>query len=802
MHSSKIFLRSLFIFLTIFIFSTPALAVGVQGGTLVATVSIKDAKITSQDGNTFNIAFSITNEEGAQNDVQYGVQLFSETPKGNFVVDEKIFDEKLDLPENSSLRKGISYAAPSMLSGTYQLLLVSKNSDGFPFAFYSLGKVTTAKTVKGVQIAPESCTIKTDKNTPGSPLSKMAILGMGAPQAIEISCVATNTDAKAVSVTPVFKTNLRDSFGDSVEVPGSVMEPISFKANEKKTVSLKVPLATKPQTYNTALSFNIAGVDSNSVSFKYLISGPSVTISNLSLDKDYYKRGETAALSLVWLSTAPKTFIEASIESKYGMKCAKTIDREITPSTNEILFPISSACRDPHVSVSIKDDKGTVLDQKDFSIKTSSVEPGNSKTPFIVVVVLALLAVVMFVIRKNKKDQNSSNNITNNILPIIILAGLGSFIPLQSAHAFTYTSGPNNSVVTVVDVVPTTYAPNTDIYLSYLITNNHTSSLPITFKAINDIGLGASNPSHVYIPQPTTFAAGQQTNGGFPIYDNLTFDAPGSAGTYNVTFETGVDTPTAIYVKVETIDNNTWYTGPNYCDSGWNEKGYVDFYHNTTTERASFFSDAAGGIPLDVTGLNLELKQGAYFSTCSGGACQCVSPQTGTANVPVTGTYYEYPGYSTMQEFTQQYGSNSCDTQTVCESLGYMTFDGSNMPVPYYFLPPPPQASISAVPSYIYTGESTTIYWGSSYANSCTSSDFATGGAVSGEVTVSSAGTYSVTCTNGVYNDTKSVTVYDLGPEPIPVYCWSYPGVTIQCAPESICQPDYEHPGFQSCGII
>ncbi len=237
MNLPKIFSRFTFLFLTFFLLSAPVFAVEVapNGGTLVATVNFQDAKITSQQGNTFNIAFSLTNREGVQKDVQYGIQLISETAKGKFVVDEKVFGEKLTLAENSSVRKGISYTAPAMLGGTYQLLLTSKNAAGFPFAFYPLGKVTITQTVKGVQISPDTCQIKTDKNAVATSISSMAILASGA-QTLELNCLVTNTANAVVSATPILQTNLNGSYGETVETTKMDMTHISHCNNGKNNL--------------------------------------------------------------------------------------------------------------------------------------------------------------------------------------------------------------------------------------------------------------------------------------------------------------------------------------------------------------------------------------------------------------------------------------------------------------------------------------------------------------------------------------------------------------------------------------
>ena len=71
-----------------------------------------------------------------------------------------------------------------------------------------------------------------------------------------------------------------------------------------------------------------------------------------------------------------------------------------------------------------------------------------------------------------------------------------------------------------------------------------------------------------------------------------------------------------------------------------------------------------------------------------------------------------------------------------------------------------PTASVSLTLPTIFTGESTTLTWSSTNATSCTGTNFSTGGATSGSITVSPNNTtvYSVTCSgSSAANSTLTV---------------------------------------------
>ncbi len=81
----------------------------------------------------------------------------------------------------------------------------------------------------------------------------------------------------------------------------------------------------------------------------------------------------------------------------------------------------------------------------------------------------------------------------------------------------------------------------------------------------------------------------------------------------------------------------------------------------------------------------------------------------------------------------------------------------------FYISAPAPTASISASPSTVVIGSSSTLTWSSTNATSCTGTNFSTGNATSGSVAVSPASntTYSVSCTGagGTANNSATVTV-------------------------------------------
>lgn len=129
MKKIKIFIG--FIVLFLLAISTQVLAAGTAPATttktppteaiLLATVNIESPKIISQERDIIKISFNLSNREGLQTGVKYGVKLLKEVKNGDkvikYVVNEKIYDESLTLNPNTKTPVEITYEAPTYLSG-------------------------------------------------------------------------------------------------------------------------------------------------------------------------------------------------------------------------------------------------------------------------------------------------------------------------------------------------------------------------------------------------------------------------------------------------------------------------------------------------------------------------------------------------------------------------------------------------------------------------------------------------------------------------------------------------------------
>jgi hypothetical protein len=404
---------------------------------LLATVNISNYKIVSQNDNIFQISFALTNRVGVQTGVKYGIQLVSSTGKNTTIVDEKIYSDSLTLPDDSYISKDIIYEAPKTLSGDYNLFLTSSNESGLTFGIVPLGKVTLKATTQGIEILPSSCFLQVvgEKNEPHYSVTQN--IDITKDETLRLTCDSINSANKILSVTPSFETLIGTSYGAVATQTGGSTEAITFKPNEKKTFSVILPVVSTSQFYNVNFKLTDGSMSSNAISVGYFLhGGPIANIRNLSLDKDNYQKGNIVILSLLYNlnqnylqngrikitdNTPPSFVLKASMVNNKNQECISPINQALVQDLkNPILnIPVYATrdCLDPKVSVSILDDKGNVLDQKDFLVKSTQFLPSmittNKTSQMLIIYLLIGILVVIgiaFYFKNLKKKQNEKTD--------------------------------------------------------------------------------------------------------------------------------------------------------------------------------------------------------------------------------------------------------------------------------------------------------------------------------------------------------------------------------------------------------
>ncbi len=427
----KIFVSILSIFALGIIFCNTASVANAASssseGTIVATVSLNNAKIISNTGRDYQISFDISNRVGAQPQVKYAVRLTRVSAENETSIDEKVYEEILSLGENTTISKTINYSIPASTPvGTYRIWIDSENESGLMLGIAMAGEAQVTESVSNtVEIVPDSCSIVTGA---GEFLLTQGI-SINSTDMPTVKCKVTSSFSSDVTLMPNFVTKNYTSFGSVVsDTVGGSTEGIIIKKGDND-ITLALPKVLKPQGYN--LTFSLISSDkktiSNTISLNYTLTGSGQIgkIQNVIFDKISYKAGETAHLQIFSTQTGTST-IAALVLNDNGDYCSVTSNKEIPHfSVISLSIPITKDCANPKANI-ILSAGGNVLDSKNFRIATSNTTAsmfGVTTGKITLTLILIVFALILGALILKKKHSG----IKGIMVAILVSVGVFSF---------------------------------------------------------------------------------------------------------------------------------------------------------------------------------------------------------------------------------------------------------------------------------------------------------------------------------------------------------------------------------------
>lgn len=396
---------------------------------VVATVNIYNAKIESQNENQFKVSFDIYNRTGCQGGIKYGIQLVKRDP--SYIVDFKLYDETLSLCEEETIHKEVEYVAPSFLKGEYELWVISRKENGLPLGQGLAGKVKLNGSGEYLLIDGASCylTIKED------PKQKYDItygVNIEPTETLLAHCRVKNNFNREIKAIPYFEIRERQEFGPVVLTQKG--NEIIFSPQKEKEVVLEIPKPSKPQAFDAILIFKDESENqiSNFSKFHFVLKGESATLSNLKLDKNFYRAGEEAKVELLWegsadsfplhmrgaTTTLENLKLEFQISDSSGNPCSEPFSlNNLEKEKKMITFsvPITKDCENPKIVSAIKNKEGKILSKEEFSLKSPKIPeekhlPETTKVqkkfpliPVIISLIVIFFLAVLFYLLKKKK---------------------------------------------------------------------------------------------------------------------------------------------------------------------------------------------------------------------------------------------------------------------------------------------------------------------------------------------------------------------------------------------------------------
>ncbi|MFA6077190.1 MAG: DUF2304 domain-containing protein [Candidatus Paceibacterota bacterium] len=435
-------------------------ATSAEAGTssVVATVNIYNARIESQNENTFNISFDLSNREGVQSGIKYSTVL-TKLPS-NEIVDEQVYDETLSLSENETVSKNITYTpSTSLSSGVYTLWIQSKNDRGFSFAMADLGNVTlTSSKSPKVEILSDTCYLTIDNKKPVEKYSLIQGLSINYADVLVATCKVSSTFPATTHYVPTFETYFRSTFGDKAN---QTSDPTNLLAIPKgvSSISVVIPKATQPQSYETKFYLTDSnGLNkSNAVNINYVLKGISGTIQNAVFDKDAYIKGDTARLQIFATFPEGNQKLDVVITDQKGDECGSFTKQDLKNDEPvvDVSVEIEKDCENPIAQVTLSgildgNSGFQTLDSREFQTSLDSESATVAKPGVIILIVAGILLIlaVLFFSYRNKRIIKIS-------VLFLFFIGISIFGDVREAKADTVTYTPDPDVGTFIFTLST-----------------------------------------------------------------------------------------------------------------------------------------------------------------------------------------------------------------------------------------------------------------------------------------------------------------------------------------------------------
>lgn len=383
------------------------------------SVSLRAISVTSQQGHTLHISFDIRDASGTVPSLRYAVIAEVASTTGTYVVDQYVFPDSVILHGHTPVHTNIVYEAPIDLVGSYSLYIQAADSAGSTLARAPIGTVVFATSTAGIAVS-EPCSLYV-KDASGASLKSMLFNGalVKKDQTLTLECLIKNYADATTSFTPQFETRAPTPYGDTVVHSGVETPTQSLGPHALQQLLFALPTVSTPGIYSIAFSLTTGKGDSNTKYIHYVRQGADASIQNVTLDKNYYARGDAAQVGFVWtaavLKSSTSTTIltqtaEITLQDGAGSACADTVKQDATSgSLVTVVVPVAHDCTDPQVTVRTLDSGGSVLTGAFATMTpmTAQIIPLRMMViaGLCVVVLLGVLLVVIVWIRRRARKR-------------------------------------------------------------------------------------------------------------------------------------------------------------------------------------------------------------------------------------------------------------------------------------------------------------------------------------------------------------------------------------------------------------
>ncbi|MEI7426311.1 MAG: hypothetical protein WCK16_05340, partial [Candidatus Moraniibacteriota bacterium] len=439
---------------------------------LIADINFRSQTLGEQEDHKLNIFFSLENNlSQSEAGIRYGVQLREDET----VLDEKVYaDDVLFVEGNSSVQKMISYEAPRYLFGIFEVWLVAKNESGLLLATAKLENTVglNGNTPEYLEINKDDCFLAGEIEKRSYALKQT--INIKPEENLFFGCTVISHFKKQIKLTPTLNTYENSIYSSSLN-KDEKLEEFTIEPGEKKRISLKLEKQKIPQLYEAKMDFfqtDSAVAIVAPVIFHYTVTGESATIQKLDIDKSSYQKGDNMNVNLIWSGSATKVFLSVDVFNQENKKCIDTLTQTLNPNAKRFKLALLTKidCINPMVKISLKNEKGAILTQKEFNFSKDNktlpqkLEPSSNKNIINLALVLLLIIIAggTFWLWKKKKI------IYTSVLFLIMFVLLG--IGVQKTEAATwYGYRDGNYLTASLTDASTLYNPGETIHGSITV---------------------------------------------------------------------------------------------------------------------------------------------------------------------------------------------------------------------------------------------------------------------------------------------------------------------------------------------
>jgi len=462
-------------------------------------------------------------EEQVVPDITYSYKLIAEDAK---IFDEKFSGDNFSIRPDQELFRSFNYRLPQNLpSGSYKFRVRLYNSKGLRMARKDVD-ITVRSDDRFLTLENHFILKDGRKLSPGG----TAILDLG--ETAQASFDVSNKSSFQISASPrvyFYYYNVSEKPLQTIN-KGS----ISLAPGESKNKTFDLVKFEEPGIYFARVAmYQNNDIISNSIDFRFEISGKEMEIAQIRTDETSYRAGEEATITI-------DAGYKDSLSGKEGDLDVKIIDErgnvigetrqtiDLKEGSSEVRVPITEDIHFPRVEITVIGEEEKILDRYEAQLKSDEPkeEQVEERDYFSVFALIILVGIIIFIIYLISKQKSLSNKLI--LFVVLFSAGVFCFGDFASANNDPIAVGPGLTISQSQPINTFLYSENS--YVQFL--GDISISTSITELQNNKMEFFIAKPGQV----TTT------TDNGVQVIDlnNSTADKLGEASpedSYNIEYQ-------------------------------------------------------------------------------------------------------------------------------------------------------------------------------------------------------------------------------------------------------------------------